>query len=546
MYGFVIFLKIPFGFNYVGKMLAKTYTFVPIKIQLMSNFDLKLSSRIDETTHRSEILLRFHCGRNIDFRVKSGLYIQQNHFRYFVNRDATSKKGIDIPDKVTSATKEIAEAKGYVLKMYGEVVITERLITPDVKYDQEQNKQLEAMQIAIMDAYKQEEKETKDAKWLEKVVYKFHHPDKRVSSISRRGKRQKSIYDLSEEYLEIKRFSYDHTKAFRVLVRDLARYEAFKNKVLREKFAWNIDKITRKDIEDFENYLRNEKTLSEKYPKQFESILEQYPVEINVVHTFTKLQNRGENTIVKLKKKFKAFMQWLYETERTSNRPFDGIKIGTEKYGVPFYLTKEERNLLADADIPALWEGLDDEDKKLCSKFPLKTLEVQRDIFVFQCLVGCRVGDLCTLTSKNITDGILEYAPSKTSDEDAPVKPRIPLNPCALKLVAKYNGVDKDGRLFPFISPQKYNDAIKAILMICGITRIVPVRNSTTGETEMKRICDVASSHMARRTFVGAAYKAVRDPNIVGKMSGHVEGSRAFNRYRQIDDDILKQTISEI
>lgn len=177
---------------------------------------------------------------------------------------------------------------------------------------------------------------------------------------------------------------------------------------------------------------------------------------------------------------------------------------------------------------------------------PLKTLEVQRDIFVFQCLVGCRVGDLCTLTSKNITDGILEYVPSKTSDEDAPVKPRIPLNPCALKLVAKYNGVDKDGRLFPFISPQKYNDAIKAILMICGITRIVPVRNSTTGETEMKRICDVASSHMARRTFVGAAYKAVRDPNIVGKMSGHVEGSRAFNRYRQIDDDILKQTISEI
>ena len=172
-----------------------------------------------------------------------------------------------------------------------------------------------------------------------------------ASKFGKRGRRCKSIYDLAEEYLEKKRFSYDHTKAFRVLVRDLARYEAFKNKVLREKFAWNIDKITRKDIEDFENYLRNEKTLSEKYPKQFESILEQYPVEINVVHTFTKLQNRGENTIVKLKKKFKAFMQWLYETERTSNRPFDGIKIGTEKYGVPFYLTKEDFSYEADREI---------------------------------------------------------------------------------------------------------------------------------------------------------------------------------------------------
>ena len=428
--------------------------------------------------------------------------------------------------------------------MYGEVVIVERLITPDVKYDQEQNKLLGDMQNAIMEAYKEEENEAIDSKWLEKVVYKFHHPDKKAVSVSRRGKRQKSIYVLSEEYLEKKRFSYDHTKAFRVLVRDLARYEAFKKKVLQEKFAWNIDKMTRKDIEDFEDYLRNEKTLSEKYPKQFESILEEYPAEINVVHTMVKLQDRGENTIVKLKKKFKAFMQWLYETERTTNRPFDGIKIGVEKYGTPIYITKEERNLVAETDIPAMFEKLDDEDKKACSKLPLRTLETQRDIFVFQCLVGCRVGDLTRLTSLNITQGILEYVPSKTADEDAPVKPRIPLNPCALKLVKKYEGVDKDGRLFPFISPQKYNDAIKAILLICGITRIVQVRNSTTGENEMKRICDVASSHMARRTFVGAAYKAVRDPNIVGKMSGHVEGSRAFNRYRQIDDDILKETIS--
>jgi len=510
----------------------------------MSNFDLKLSSRIDETTQRSEILLRFHCGRNVDFRVKSGLYVQQSHFRYFVNREATKKSGIEISDKVISATKEDAKKKGYKLKMYGEVVIAERLITPDVKYDQEQNKLLGNLQNAIMEAYKEEENESIDSKWLEKIVYKFHHPDKKLVTRSRRSKRQESIYELAEEYLEKKRFSYDHTKAFRVLVRDLARYEAFRKKVLQERFAWNIDKMTRKDIEDFEEYLRNEKTLSEKYPKQFESILEDYPVEINVVHTFTKLQDRGDNTIVKLKKKFKAFMQWLYETERTTNRPFDGIKIGVEKYGNPIYITKEERNVLAEANIPVLYEQLEEDDKKACSKLPLSTLETQRDIFVFQCLVGCRVGDLMNLTPQNITNGILEYVPSKTSDEDAPVKPRVPLNPCALKLVEKYKGVDEHGRLFPFISSQKYNVAIKAIFLICGITRIVQVRNSTTGETEMKRICDVASSHMARRTFVGAAYKVVRDPNIIGKMSGHVEGSRAFNRYREIDDDILKETIN--
>lgn len=510
----------------------------------MANIDLKLSSKENKVTRRSEILIRFYQGQNIDFRVKSGLFVQPRHFRYFVNRVASKKKGIEIPDKVTSICKEDAKAKGYVLSTRGEVVIADRLITPEVRFDKEQAKLLGELQTIIMETFAAADKNVLSADWLEKIVHRFHHPQSAARVKRQRGKKAMSIYDLAEEYLEKKRFSYDHTKAFRVLVRDLARYEAFRKKVLQERFAWNIDKMTRKDIEDFEEYLRNEKTLSEKYPKQFESILEEYPVEINVVHTMTKLQDRGENTIVKLKKKFKAFMQWLYETERTTNRPFDGIKIGVEKYGTPIYITKEERNLVAETDIPAMFEKLDDEDKKACSKLPLRTLETQRDIFVFQCLVGCRVGDLTRLTSQNITQGILEYVPSKTADEDAPVKPRIPLNPCALKLVKKYEGVDKDGRLFPFISPQKYNDAIKAILLICGITRIVQVRNSTTGENEMKRICDVASSHMARRTFVGAAYKAVRDPNIVGKMSGHVEGSRAFNRYRQIDDDILKETIN--
>lgn len=510
----------------------------------MANIDLKLSSKENKVTRRSEILIRFYQGQNIDFRVKSGLFVQPRHFRYFVNRVASKKKGIEIPDKVTSICKEDAKAKGYVLSTRGEVVIADRLITPEVRFDKEQAKLLGELQTIIMETFAAADKNVLSADWLEKIVHRFHHPQSAARVKRLRGKKAMSIYDLAEEYLEKKRFSYDHTKAFRVLVRDLARYEAFRKKVMQEKFAWNIDKMTRKDIEDFEEYLRYEKTLSEKYPKQFESILEEYPVEINVVHTMTKLQDRGENTIVKLKKKFKAFMQWLYETERTTNRPFDGIKIGVEKYGTPIYITKEERNLVAETDIPAMFDKLDDEDKKACSKLPLRTLETQRDIFVFQCLVGCRVGDLTRLTSQNITQGILEYVPSKTADEDAPVKPRIPLNPCALKLVKKYEGVDKDGRLFPFISPQKYNDAIKAILLICGITRIVQVRNSTTGENEMKRICDVASSHMARRTFVGAAYKAVRDPNIVGKMSGHVEGSRAFNRYRQIDDDILKETIN--
>lgn len=60
------------------------------------------------------------------------------------------------------------------------------------------------------------------------------------------------------------------------------------------------------------------------------------------------------------------------------------------------------------------------------------------------------------------------------------------------------------------------------------------------------RLCDIASSHMARRTFIGNLYKKVKDPNIIASMSGHIEGSKAFARYRYIDDDIKQSVIDLI
>ena len=43
---------------------------------------------------------------------------------------------------------------------------------------------------------------------------------------------------------------------------------------------------------------------------------------------------------------------------------------------------------------------------------------------------------------------------------------------------------------------------------------------------------------------VGNLYKQVKDPNLVGALSGHKEGSRAFARYRKIDEDINRKAIS--
>ena len=69
------------------------------------------------------------------------------------------------------------------------------------------------------------------------------------------------------------------------------------------------------------------------------------------------------------------------------------------------------------------------------------------------------------------------------------------------------------------------------------------VLDQQTRQEIQRPLYEVASSHMARRTFIGNIYKKVKDPNLVGALSGHKEGSRAFARYRTIDDDLKKEMI---
>lgn len=454
----------------------------------MATIYQRLSKRVCTETGMAEILIRLRNGKDYDLMAKSGIFVTADNFRN------------------------------------GEIVVNRRKVGNDVKYHEEQAQKMDALCTYILNLVQTTDKSAINTKWFKLVVDKYNHPEKYTAKVEAK----KTFYELAEEYLTKKGFSYDHTKAIRVLVRDVARYEGFRKATEDKKFSFDVDKITRSDIEDFLDYLRNEKELSEEYPVIFKKLLKQYP--IGVKKGQTKLVTRGDNTIVKLTKKLKAFFVWLYESDKTKNRPFDGIKIGSEKFGTPYYISISERNEIAEYDFSGS-----------------KRLEAQRDIFVFQCFVGCRVGDLVKLTSENIIDGMLVYAPHKTKDEgEQTLQARVPLHPKALALVEKYKGVDAKGRLLPFISPQKYNDAIKEIFTEVGINRNVVIRNPKTGENEIRPINEIASSHLARRTFVGNAYFKVSDPNIIGKMSGHVEGSKAFSRYRKIEDSTLLDVINQI
>ena len=99
--------------------------------------------------------------------------------------------------------------------------------------------------------------------------------------------------------------------------------------------------------------------------------------------------------------------------------------------------------------------------------------------------------------------------------------------------------VDYPGdKLLPFESSERFNGNIKIIFEKAEVTYLVTELDNVTRAEKKVPINEIASSHMTRRTFIGNIYKLVQDPNLISALTGDVEGSRAFSRYRTIDMDM--------
>lgn len=449
----------------------------------MAKITCTLSAKVDKQTGKSEILLRM-----------------QN--RKMGNRRAHSR--IWILPQFMNETK-------------GEIEIKARKLTPDVKEAYVQKGKLDKLKNHLVIMEQSTDGALMTETWFQDTIDRFMFPEQYEAKVK---KEKESFFTVFQRFLDTKNFAKARAKHYQVLLRLMARWELYRGKTLE------LDTLQSADLNEFRDFLRNEHKLFRtdkdgkrhpiaKYAKLYDLVPEsRYPVE------------RGENHINGIMKMFRAFYNWCLDQEITANDPFRRFAIGSQIYGTPVYISIEERDQIADADMGGN-----------------KHLETQRDIFIFQCFIGCRVSDLYSMTVDNIlTDKrgtYIEYVPTKTKDENPNIV-KVYLADRALALVSKYNSQDRK-KLFPFIAQQNYNDAIKAVFHKAGIERMVTVRNPVTGKNEQKCIADVASSHLARRTFVGNLYKQVKDPNLVGKLSGHKEGSRAFARYRDIDDDMVRE-----
>lgn len=366
---------------------------------------------------------------------------------------------------------------------------------------------LDSLKNHILTSYEQSDKTRIDKSWLFTIIDMFHFPEKYISN------KKEVFFDLFEDFLSKRKLSEGRLRSVKVVFRALQRYELYRKKT-DASFVLDHELFDEDLLIDIERFFKSEPDVFKMYPDIYEAVKES-----------RKPEPRGQNTLNDMFGKLRTFFIWLVENGKVENNPFSKFPIGECVYGTPYYITVAERNQLYAKNMKSV-----------------PKLAVQRDIFVLQCLIGCRVGDYFKMKMSNIINGAIEYIAGKTKDGN-PITVRVPLNSIALEIIDRHRDTSRDS-LMPFSTEQKYNEDIKLIFGFVKINRMVTVLNPTTRQEEKRPINEIASSHLARRCFVGNLYKQVKDPNLVGSLSGHKNGSKAFARYRDIDDEIKTELVN--
>ena len=87
------------------------------------------------------------------------------------------------------------------------------------------------------------------------------------------------------------------------------------------------------------------------------------------------------------------------------------------------------------------------------------------------------MGDIGRFTKDNIVNGALEYIPHKTAESSGRLV-RVPLNQKAQAILERYRW--RKTTLLPYFVDWEYNEGIKTLCTMAGITRIVSVLDPKT------------------------------------------------------------------
>lgn len=230
-----------------------------------------------------------------------------------------------------------------------------------------------------------------------------------------------------------------------------------------------------------------------------------------------------DSTVVHDLKLLQAFFAELENTNEIRRSPFRKISLEKRRimmhvmYDAPVFLRAEELKLVVATPVP-------------------EDLQWVKDLFVLNCAIGCRIGDLLRLTMDKVAmsdDGIpyVHYIPSKTARmQSTNSEVMTPLVEPAMEIIRR----TQLQMIGPNLSyeKQRYNKALKELLQKCGISRMVSLFCPETGDNTYKPLYAVATSKLARKTHIDMLNKVQVNYYAAGL---HRAGSDAVFRYTKLE-----------
>jgi len=160
--------------------------------------------------------------------------------------------------------------------------------------------------------------------------------------------------------------------------------------------------------------------------------------------------------------------------------------------------------------------------------------ELVKDIFLFQCSIGCRYSDILEFKVNHFDfggeKGTFSWVQQKTDKRVS-----VPINPISNEIYRKYSkGKSLSQNLFPKLSNQKFNKSLKLLLKDLKFNRLVskPKKiGSKVVDDENKFLWEMISSHSGRKTFIKNMIDlGSMDYMTIMSMTGH-KTIREFQKY---------------
>lgn len=225
-------------------------------------------------------------------------------------------------------------------------------------------------------------------------------------------------------------------------------------------------------------------------------------------------KNHLNDTIGKYFSTFKAFMKWAQKEELHSNIKYQDFTV--------------ERSSGYNDQIVLSFEELEQLKKLELTSNPL--LDKVRDLFLFQCYTGQRIGDVINLKWDEIKLAKKEWHLYQIKG-NKPVRVNIPLFDEAIRILKKYPKTNENP-VFGRISDVEVNEQLKKIGKLAEFNSI---ENKTrySGKERIDIVGTKASmltSHCARRTFVTISLERGMIPEDIMQITGHSD-YRTMKRY---------------